>query len=47
VGCLVCRFPFEGLRILAVSQFPLPETSMPLMELAAFQSLMNVSLVDV
>jgi hypothetical protein len=35
VGCLTRRFPFEGSRILTVSEFPLPETQWPLMELSA------------
>jgi hypothetical protein len=37
VGCLTCRFPFEGSRILAVSEFPSPETQWPLMELSALE----------
>jgi hypothetical protein len=38
VGCLACRFPFEGVRIGAVSENPSPETQWPLMELGARES---------
>jgi hypothetical protein len=35
VGRLTRRFPFEGVRVLAVSENPSPETQWPLMELDA------------
>jgi hypothetical protein len=47
VGCLAYHFPFEGIRIYAVSRLPSPEISMPLLELVAFQSLMNADIMDV
>jgi hypothetical protein len=47
VGCLVCRFPFEGVRIKTVPRSPLPETKGPLMELIALQSVVNAEVVDV
>jgi hypothetical protein len=41
------RFPYEGVRLLAVSEKPSPETQMPLVRLVALQSFIDVEVSDV
>jgi hypothetical protein len=46
VGCLVCRFPFEGSRFSAAPRFRY-RTRVPLLGLVALQSLVDIEVSDV